>query len=151
MVFLLTLEWNLTEKTFSCVKGKTNTAQKMKFSIKDFSSKCDQTAVSSSHLLEKFLMQNFIFCAVQLKFCRKVCWKEYPFIFRLFDLILYYVTMKCIKINWSCKHIKKVRSSQAFISINSCTNSVCNFQSMKIPVEMNSLFLKLFCYITWFD
>ena len=34
-----------------------------------------------------------------------------------------------------------------------CDNSlsVCNFQSMKSPVERNSLFLKLFCYVTWFD
>ena len=29
--------------------------------------------------------------------------------------------------------------------------SVCNFQSMKSPVELNSLFLKFFCYTTWFD
>ena len=43
------------------------TAQKMKFSIKDFSSKCDQIRRKLriwSHLLEKFLMENFIFCAV---------------------------------------------------------------------------------------
>ena len=30
------------------------------------------------------------------------------------------------------------------------TYSVCNFQSMKSPVELNSLLSKLFCYITWF-
>ena len=29
-------------------------------------------------------------------------------------------------------------------------NSVCNFQSMKSPVELNSLFSKFFCYTTWF-
>ena len=29
--------------------------------------------------------------------------------------------------------------------------SLCNFQSIKSPVELNSLFLKFFCYITWFD
>ena len=44
------------------------TAQKMKFSIKDFSSKCDQIRSSFlriwPHLLEKSLMENFIFCAV---------------------------------------------------------------------------------------
>ena len=28
--------------------------------------------------------------------------------------------------------------------------SVCNFQSMKSPVELNSLLSKFFCYITWF-
>ena len=43
--------------------------QKMKFSIKDFSSKCDQILKKLriwSHLLEKSTMQNFIFCAVNL-------------------------------------------------------------------------------------
>ena len=29
--------------------------------------------------------------------------------------------------------------------------SVCNFQSMKSPVELNCLFSKFFCYITWLD
>ena len=43
------------------------TAQKMKFSIKDFFSKCDQIRWKLrvwSHLLKKSLMENFIFCAV---------------------------------------------------------------------------------------
>ena len=43
------------------------TAQKMKFSIKDFFSKCDQIRRNLriwSHLLKKSLMENFIFCAV---------------------------------------------------------------------------------------
>ena len=43
------------------------TAQKMKFSIKDFFSKCDQIRKNLqiwSHLLKKSLMENFIFCAV---------------------------------------------------------------------------------------
>ena len=43
------------------------TAQKMKFSIKDFFSKCDQIRRKLriwSHLLKKSLMENFIFCAV---------------------------------------------------------------------------------------
>ena len=43
------------------------TAQKMKFSIKDFFSKCDQIRRKLriwSHLLKKFLMENFTFFAV---------------------------------------------------------------------------------------
>ena len=43
------------------------TAQKMKFSIKDFCSKCDQIQRKLriwSRLLKKSLMENFIFCAV---------------------------------------------------------------------------------------
>ena len=45
----------------------TLTAQKMKFFVKDSSSKCDQIRSFlriSSHLLEISLMENFIFCAV---------------------------------------------------------------------------------------
>ena len=42
-----------------------NTAQKMKFSIKDFFSKCGQIRMRIwSHLLKKSLMENFFFCAV---------------------------------------------------------------------------------------
>ena len=43
------------------------TAYKMKFSIKDFFSKCDQIRSFLRiwlHLLKKSLMENFIFCAV---------------------------------------------------------------------------------------
>ena len=45
-----------------------NTAQKMKFSMKNFFSKCEQIRRKLriwSHLLKKSLMQNFIICAVQ--------------------------------------------------------------------------------------
>ena len=43
------------------------TAQKLKFSIKDFFSKCDKIRRKMriwSHLLKKSLMENFNFCAV---------------------------------------------------------------------------------------
>ena len=46
------------------------TAQKMRFSIKDFFSKCDQIRSFLriwSHLLKKSLMENFIFCEVLVK------------------------------------------------------------------------------------
>ena len=52
-------------------------AQKMKFSIKDFFSKCNQIyrkLLAWSHLLQKSLIGNFIFCAVDAaaqKFFRK--------------------------------------------------------------------------------
>ena len=45
----------------------TITAQKMKFSIKDFFSECDQIRMKLriwSYLLQKSLLENFIFCAV---------------------------------------------------------------------------------------
>ena len=47
---------------------KLNTAQKMRFSIMDFFSKCDQIHRELriwSHLLKKFVMENSIFCAVK--------------------------------------------------------------------------------------
>ena len=47
---------------------KTNTAQKMKFSMKTFFSKCDQIRIKQriwSHLLTKSLIENFTFCAVK--------------------------------------------------------------------------------------
>ena len=34
--------------------------------------------------------------------------------------------------------------------ISSWLNSVCNFQSMESPLELNSLLSKFFFYITWF-
>ena len=46
---------------------KTYAAQKMKFSIKDFFSKCDQMRRNLpiwSHLQKKSIMEYFIFCAV---------------------------------------------------------------------------------------
>ena len=48
-----------------------NTAQKMKFFIKDLFSKCDQILRKiriRSHLMKKSLIENFIFCAVKLIF-----------------------------------------------------------------------------------
>ena len=48
------------------------TAQKMKFCIKDFSSKCDQIRRKLSiwsHLLEKSFMENFSLCAVSVESC----------------------------------------------------------------------------------
>ena len=48
-------------------KDINNTAQKMRFSIKNFFSKWDQIRRKLriwSHLLKKPLMENFIFCAV---------------------------------------------------------------------------------------
>ena len=58
--------------------------KKMKFSFKDFFSKCDQILSFLriwSHLLKKSLMENFIFCAVLVKeevlhnfhICYKLC------------------------------------------------------------------------------
>ena len=60
----------------------TIAAQKVKFSIKYFFSKCDligRKLRSWSHLLKKSLMENFIFCAVyvpsNLVTCRQPSWE----------------------------------------------------------------------------
>ena len=48
----------------------------MKFSIKDFFSKCDQirgTLRIWSHLLKKSLMENFIFYAVRIETSQLIC------------------------------------------------------------------------------
>ena len=69
------LSSKVAEKSPSRAKAKgkrtededSDTAQKMKFSIKDFFSKCDQIRRKLriwSHLLKKSQMENFIFCAV---------------------------------------------------------------------------------------
>ena len=56
--------------------NKRYTAQKMKFPIKDFFSKCDQIRSFLriwSHLLNKSLMENFIFCAVVARAGIAIC------------------------------------------------------------------------------
>ena len=68
MIQNLIFEVYLLISDFLVESLKTNTARKMKFSVKDFFSKCDQTRSFLriwSHLLEKFSMENFIFCAVK--------------------------------------------------------------------------------------
>ena len=58
-----------------------NTAQKMKFSIKKFFSKCDQIRNFLriwSHLRKKSLMENFILCPVEETLIHKVYLKANP-------------------------------------------------------------------------
>ena len=58
--------FQLLQSTFLLYISFFGTAQKMKFSIKGFSSKCDQIR----SFLKKSLMENFIFCVVQVQeFC----------------------------------------------------------------------------------
>ena len=57
------------QKLFTEEELASGTAQEMKFSIRDFFSKCDQIGNYLwiwSHLLKKSLIENFIFCAVLL-------------------------------------------------------------------------------------
>ena len=59
--------WTWTFQSFLAKVQLYYTEQKLKFSIKNFFSKCDQIRRNLriwSHLLKKSLMENFIFCAV---------------------------------------------------------------------------------------
>ena len=65
------------------IESRKFTAQKMKFSIKDFFSKCDQIHRKLriwSHLLKKSLIENFSFCAVVICRCHftyhESSWRE---------------------------------------------------------------------------
>ena len=58
----------------------TNTAQKIKFSNKDFFNKCDQIRSFPqiwSNLLKKSLMENFIFCKVEQQTLKRDLWSKY--------------------------------------------------------------------------
>ena len=59
--FVLNGTMTMTLTLFETFTLSTNTAQKAKFSIKDFFNKCDQIRRIWSHLLKKSLIENFIF------------------------------------------------------------------------------------------
>ena len=91
------------------------TAQKMKFSIKDFFSKCDQIRRKlriCSHLLKKSLMENFIFCAVLVDHYIKTI-KAIPALFCLKYVMKNIVSHSSIDVSmvvrmtvWCCKDHK---------------------------------------------
>ena len=63
-----------------------------------------------------------------------------------FQLCVYSPTM-----SWEMKPTSSPEHFVGFThTISQNTISVCNFQSMKSPVERNNLLPKFFCYITWF-
>ena len=71
-------------------------AQKMKFSINNFFSKCDQICSFLgiwSHLLKKSFMKNFIFCAVILCICFVTESNPMLLLKRTFNLALQVVLM----------------------------------------------------------
>ena len=83
---------NLIEISQFTYSSKLHTAQKMKFSITDFFSKCDQIRSFLriwSHLLKKSVMENFIFCAVTIV----NFWKMQFYYWQ--HLILYCISQNC--------------------------------------------------------
>ena len=72
-IYMLNMLYMLCKHYFSCL---FRTAQKMKFSIKDSFSKCDQICSLLriwSYLLDKSIEENFIFCAVFVCAVSYVC------------------------------------------------------------------------------
>ena len=66
---MLNVSYKTHLQSTALVIKNANTAQKMKFSIKDFFSICDQIRSFLriwSHLLKKSLMENSIFCVVKV-------------------------------------------------------------------------------------
>ena len=96
-------------------------AQKMKFSIKDFFSKCDQIHRKQpiwSQLMKKSLMENFIFCAVLLlrMWAIEICETYiYPNIFNVYPNIrlwlpFWYLAKIFLKGDFSTLNILSVRN-----------------------------------------
>ena len=60
----------------------------------------------------------------QPNFCSKTCWKEQSFIFswwmKFFKHLYSYVIIELTELNWLCKLMKKVKSSQAAIPARKC-------------------------------
>ena len=112
------------------------TAQKMKFSIKDFFSKCAQIRKKLrvwSHLLRKSLMENFIFCAVLGELWYGITVQKMKFSIKDFF-------NKCDQIR---RHLLKKSLMENFIF---CTETVCSVYSKekkrKRVTNFSSFFLK---------
>ena len=104
VAMISTLRWTGT----FCMAWRVHvTAQKMKFSIKDFFSNCDQFRSSLriwSHLLKKFLMEIFIFCAMYriLVFMQKSVF-SCPFwklVYQVFEVLSFVYLFGCSFIFW---------------------------------------------------
>ena len=78
-----------------------HTAQKMKFSIKDFFSKCDQIRSFlwiRSRLLKKSLMENLIFCAVLSEKLKTLTSSNYHRVSYILAEILHtFPTLQCLE------------------------------------------------------
>ena len=83
-----------TQGTHRCeIIKRGSIAQKMTFFIKDFFSKCE------SHLLKKFLMENFILCAgVAMMHVDSTVNMKVPTIFK-FEVLNFSAVNKCFLLN----------------------------------------------------
>ena len=100
------------------------TAQKMKFSITDFFSKCDQIRMKLqiwSYLLKKSLMENFIFMQyvhylmiVTQTFCSKATSKK---LWQLSQLLQYSHESTFVGSLWRATFLKKDSNTGVFLRI----------------------------------
>ena len=105
---LETLTFILKTKLYAELAALESLPKKMKFSIKDFFSKCDQIRRKlriCSHLLNKSLMKNFIFCAVCIK------------VFSLKKTSTFFLEIESLQQNQSLKFIFW---KECPVSFNSC-------------------------------
>ena len=102
----------LSKRRSNFIYCQENTAQKMKFSIKDFFSKCDQIRRKLriwSHLLKKYLMKNFIFCAMTVTDPNHYCkflsnWKKYSLLrfLRIWSHLTFTKQILSVKLQFLC-------------------------------------------------
>ena len=103
-----------------------HTTQKMKFSIMDFFRKCDQIHRNLqiwSHLLKKFLMENFFFCAKMRSNLQETAeisttrWCFFKFSLKLrVDFLTYYWGLQFLKRDFDLNLILKasIKNYQVF-------------------------------------
>ena len=111
----------------------------MKFSIKDFFSKCDQIDMNLriwSHLLKKSLLENFIFCAVNVIYDLLIGFKQNRYeikpTFEHFKLALKFFTLPLVfRIN--------LRSN--IFSFFNRNHVICILKPNHIPVQWSVYYL----------
>ena len=114
----------------------------MKFSVKDFFSKCDQMRGKLriwSHLLMKFLMENFTFCANQ---CSHL---SYSFISMLFSILQHVLFLYPLKMSKKqrffyvfrgyrngkcCRILKSIKIREMFLQIGLHLELIVHFYSV---------------------
>ena len=140
MLLLLALKWNLLEKAFSCVTTKTNSNFAVKLVEKGHPFIFSQLVFTCSKLTTETLEQVFLLLTLNTESPAMSIWW-------IKSNICTHVTMECIELNWSCRHMKNVRSSQASVLINSWTElSKTQFFPVRI-VSLSSLIRPFFYMI----
>ena len=112
------------------------TIQKMKFSIKDFSSKCNQIRRKLriwSYLLKKSLMENFIFCVV---FCK----------------IQYYIVNNfALKSSFKTNIVCYIIHKEMFLRSTSLTNSFWNLMFMSRSIHNSQFHRTIYEFNSYFN